>query len=723
MSSPAPLPKEIHRSAQRGELQKVVKWLHKEGPVDALLHYTFGVRVIAETLLHAAAGYGQLEMVRELLKRGASIDLQSNLGLTALMSAAIFGHLSIVLVLLQHSANLDLQDISGATALMMAAGGGHEACVQALLRAKANTELFDAHGRTALKHAETKGHTAIAELIRQHTAPPQAAAAPPAAPPDAGEPAESSPAPLPLEIFRSAERGELQKVVKWLRKGGLVSALCSASARNGLASTASLLHVAAGCGHLEMVRVLLNRGASVDLPSSLGATALMYAADNGHHFILFVLLEHSADPDLQSSDGRTALMMAAGEQGQETEGNTALMMATMEQGQEACVQTLLRAKADTELLDENGETALQWAESSGHTSIAKLIRQHAPPPQPAAAMEAMLAEQAAQAARADAAMEELLAQEEAEQAKQQAPSKKSKKKKAGRAAAAGNESSEAPPAAAPAPPPAAAPKPAVSAAARAEAALRAVFAGGGLSALEVALAAAPREVREGGVGVEARARCDRLLDTQQEAERKARQEAAAEAASLVAAEQVRGVAARDAVRAVAASKAREVAAAAAAAAAVATEAAATAEAEANALERAMADGGEGGGSGAAGPSKASEVAAPDQYMCSITAEIMTDPVNTVRLSLPQAIPLVLPAFATPSLRRHTNSLCFYIAPPERKTGRRPYVRAQRYRAVAQDPQHFACDGRRAREQAAHPVPLSPQPHPRFPRGGRVAPQT
>ena len=45
----------------------------------------------------------------------------------------------------------------------------------------------------------------------------------------------------------------------------------------------------------------------------------------------------------------------------------------------------------------------------------------------------------------------------------------------------------------------------------------------------------------------------------------------------------------------------------------------------------MAGGSEGGGSGAAGPSEASEVAVPDQYICSITAEIMTDPVNTVRL--------------------------------------------------------------------------------------------
>ena len=37
MSSPTPLPKEIHQSAGRGELQKVVKWLRKGGAVDALV--------------------------------------------------------------------------------------------------------------------------------------------------------------------------------------------------------------------------------------------------------------------------------------------------------------------------------------------------------------------------------------------------------------------------------------------------------------------------------------------------------------------------------------------------------------------------------------------------------------------------------------------------------------------------------------------------------------
>ena len=734
--SPASLPVEILKSAQLGELQKVAKWLRKGGPVDALYPVQgLDGKTAAFALLHAAAMYGHLELVRELLRRGASVDLQSSLGVTALMDAAFQGHLSILLLLLHHSANLDLQDTDGRTALMMAAGSGQAACLQALLRAKANTELLDNNGRIVLRYAEAGGHTAIVELIRQHAAPPQPAAVAPAAPPDADNPAVSSSASLPLEVYESATRGELQKVAKWLRKGGPVDALCSTSSVDGRNTTLTLLHAAAAKGHLEMVRMLLKRGASVNLPSSLGYTALMEAVSYGHASILRFLLHHSASSDLQSNYGGTALMMAAG-QGQEAcvqvllrakanlelqdiDGHTALMLAAAG-GQEACVKALLRAKANTELLDKDGRTALWWAEIHSHPAIAELIRQqaclslggsvascdvvpplttivepirqhaprlpglgvslcavfslawpwvmlgamasvafsrilmarlgqhraarqqrphrtarharaqgrtntaeptrqHAAPSHPAAAV-VQHTTHAARVARADTAMEELLAEEAAEQAKGQGRSKKSKKKnKAGRAAAAGDESSKAPPAAAPAPLPAAAPKPAASALARAEASLRAAIAGGGLSALEAALAAAPRGVREGSVGTEARAMCDRLLEAQQEAEREAKQEAAAEATRLAAAEE----AVRVGARAAAASKAREEAV-------TAAEAAAAAAAKADALERAMADGGGGGNSGAAGPSEASEaVEVPDDYICPITAEIMTDPVSTL----------------------------------------------------------------------------------------------
>jgi ankyrin repeat protein len=315
MSSPAPLPVDIYRSAQRGELQKVVKWLRKEGPVDALHSVpTRDGRTSTDTLLQAAAACGQLEMVRMLLQRGAGVNLQTSLGNTALTDAAFNGHRSIVLLLLQHSADPDLQNIDGETVLMSAALQGHEACVKALLRAKANVELLDKDGDSALLRAEVKGHTATAALIRQHAAPrrPDTTAAPAAPAPDAGEPAGAA-ASLPVEVHRSAKRGDLQKVVRWLRKGGPIDALGSTTTRSGHPMTGTLLQAAAGYGHLEMVRMLLEQGASINLPSSTGFTALMIAASYDHLPILLVLLQHSANIDLQDTYGDTALMSAAGE--------------------------------------------------------------------------------------------------------------------------------------------------------------------------------------------------------------------------------------------------------------------------------------------------------------------------------------------------------------------------------------------------------------------------
>ena len=528
---PTPLPIEIFQSAKRGELQKVVKWLGKGGMTNALCSapaeagQTLLDAASGLALLHGASSSGHVDIVRELLNRGASVDLPGRFGATPLMAAAGYGHLPTVHVLLQHSANPDLQCNRGYTALMLAEG--QEECVQALLQAKANTKLLNGDGRTALL-AKTEGHATTAPLglapiglaagIQQHARgwPPVAAspaAASPAAPPDAGEPAESAPASLPVEIFRSAERGELQKVVKWLGKGEPADTPCSAPVPGSHLSSHGLLHAATGNGHLEMVRMLLKRGASVDLQTNLGFTALMSSAGAGHPSILLVLLEHSADPDLQDIFGATALMAAAGA------------------GQGACVQALLRAKANTELLDNDGDTALKHAKRQGNTAIAGLIRRHlaaaASSSGGPAAPQATQAEQAVQAARANTAMKELLAEEAAEQAKTQASPKTSKKKKkAGRAAAAGDEPSEAPSAATLVSSPAAAPK-------RAEAGLRAAISGGGLSALEAALAAAPRKVREGSVGAEAQAWCSRLLEAQQEAEREVKQEAAREAAKEV----------------------------------------------------------------------------------------------------------------------------------------------------------------------------------------------
>ena len=89
------LPDELNLAAQRGKLQQVIKWLQKDGHVDALAESGFG-------LLHGAAGGGQLRVAEELLQRGASVDLrgaQDTTALTALMVAAMMGEHAMVRLL------------------------------------------------------------------------------------------------------------------------------------------------------------------------------------------------------------------------------------------------------------------------------------------------------------------------------------------------------------------------------------------------------------------------------------------------------------------------------------------------------------------------------------------------------------------------------------------------------------------------------------------------
>ena len=85
-----------------------------------------------------------------------------------LMAAAYGGQAAMVRMLLQRGASVNLQNSFGFTALMHAAGNGHTTTMQALLDAKADASLQDNDGWTALTWAEQRKHTATAQLLRQH---------------------------------------------------------------------------------------------------------------------------------------------------------------------------------------------------------------------------------------------------------------------------------------------------------------------------------------------------------------------------------------------------------------------------------------------------------------------------------------------------------------------------------------------------------------------------
>ena len=116
MPNAAVLRKALHDAAFTGDARSVTAWLDEGGGVDARC-LEFG----GTTLLIAAAIGGQEALVRMLLQRGASVNLQKSVGgITALMAAAINGHTTTVQALLDAKADASLQAEDGYTALMYA---------------------------------------------------------------------------------------------------------------------------------------------------------------------------------------------------------------------------------------------------------------------------------------------------------------------------------------------------------------------------------------------------------------------------------------------------------------------------------------------------------------------------------------------------------------------------------------------------------------------------
>lgn len=102
--------------------------------------------------LHWAAWKGYEGLARLLLDKGLDVDLRTTFqGKTALHFAALEGNEAIVRLLLDKGARADIQDISyGISPLHIAALEGHEVVVRLLLDRGADVSVGDHKGRTAL---------------------------------------------------------------------------------------------------------------------------------------------------------------------------------------------------------------------------------------------------------------------------------------------------------------------------------------------------------------------------------------------------------------------------------------------------------------------------------------------------------------------------------------------------------------------------------------------
>ena len=181
-----------------------------------------------------AARSGSYDTVNQLLKYGANIDDVTEDGKTALMIAVEEEHLQTATMLLDNGADVNAGMDDGYTPLMQAARVMNLEMVRLLLQHGASINDVTQGGKTALTIAVQKGNLQMATLFLDNNADVNAGSCTP---------------------LIQATRG-------W---------------------------------HLEIVGLLLERGASVDDVTEDGKTALMIAVEKGSPKMATLLLDNHAD--------------------------------------------------------------------------------------------------------------------------------------------------------------------------------------------------------------------------------------------------------------------------------------------------------------------------------------------------------------------------------------------------------------------------------------------
>ncbi|KAJ1463201.1 kinase-like domain-containing protein [Pelagophyceae sp. CCMP2097] len=209
--------------------------------------------------------------------------------------------------------------------------------------------------------------------------------------------------PSPLDAFEdfvaqdeadrinASEAAELGDYARLGRLDSLLRALDDGADVNmALPDDRTLLQIAAAEGHTACVRLLIDRGASVEHTDRFGLSALEDADREGHEAVALLLVEAGsklpatvASQQLLDAALRNDVAQVAQVLGQGADVNTsmahdqrtALHVAAME-GHVSTVALLLEKGADVNARDRWGRTPLQDATFERHGAVERVLRSH-----------------------------------------------------------------------------------------------------------------------------------------------------------------------------------------------------------------------------------------------------------------------------------------------------------------------------------------------------------
>ncbi len=312
-----------------------------------LLAWCCGALVAGAGELQDAAGRGDLEKVRSLVRANpAALNTRTG-GTTALHEAVRAGHLEMVKLLVSSGANVNATDFSGLTPVRLVPGTRPE--IATYLRANGGLDKAPVVAKTT--PPPTSKPPAAAPLFPANgaTTPAPVATAPVKTNAAPKEPSQADLMAVGYPIHEAARVGDVEQI-KFLFKSS--PDLVNATDEKGMTP----LHIAAGKKQTNAAHVLLALGAKVDARADSGLTPLHIAVRRGDTDMTRLLLANRASASARDSFDTSPLLLAV------------LLMEQPEQ-----VKLLLTHRAEVNVRNRAGNTPLGEAARIGNAAAVDLL--------------------------------------------------------------------------------------------------------------------------------------------------------------------------------------------------------------------------------------------------------------------------------------------------------------------------------------------------------------
>ena len=297
-----------------------------------------------------------LDIDSESLLRSSGLQIASRHGLAAIVEDFLSMNLDII----------STSDRNGRTALHEAAQAGWEDIVSMLIDNGADLSVMDDEEKTPFFYAAECGHAGVISILEKHHVRD-----------------DHHQRVLEEALCDAAEAGETSVVEKILHLG--VNAEAEKSDITAMAA-------ASRRGHKQIIRLLLDKGASVSYDDGLPSDSipLHQAIKNGHVEIAALLLDFGANVQTRDVLNRTALFETLGKADirgaalllrngidiscRDSVGNTVLHEASR-RGSVELASRLVDRGAGVTIPNKQGLTPLHLAAKYGHLEIAALLLQ------------------------------------------------------------------------------------------------------------------------------------------------------------------------------------------------------------------------------------------------------------------------------------------------------------------------------------------------------------